>query len=106
MFVYCDKCKWTQDDFWSEEGDCYNPFNYVAQYQKYVFERPRDDMDWRIADEKTGDVKTVSRLEYVATLFESMAKTIRKQKYITYEDYLEQNPEGLCPECDNPLTLD
>ena len=30
MFIYCKKCDWSQDDFWSKE---YNPLKVLLSWQ-------------------------------------------------------------------------
>jgi hypothetical protein len=43
-FVYCSKCDWSQDDFWS---DRYNPFQYLneAWSSKLIKYRLDDQLD-------------------------------------------------------------
>jgi rubrerythrin len=107
-FVYCEKCGWTQDDFWSPDG--YNPMDFLNQFKKDLF---GDELDRVVTvddfDKETGKFigqKYTKWREIIADDFEMFAKRIRNQKYITREQFLKENPEWKCPLCGNRLEED
>ena len=109
MYVYCDKCRWTQDDFWDEND--YNPFiSLTTRYQKKLFDTKNIDAVFYVDGRDTfgrfiGQKPTTIR-EIMAEQFENFAKKIRNQRYITYKQYLEENPREECPICRNDLNTD
>jgi ribosomal protein S27AE len=104
MFIYCEKCGWTQDDFWSNiDEESYNPFTYVNQFKEEFFKH-QYELDDIYYNEGLQQYST--NREYYANLFERMANTIRKQKYIDIKQYKLENPSKLCPECGGHLIED
>ena len=100
MYIYCDKCKWTQDDFWHEE---YTPFSYMYErYHKEVLDGSIDDvMEIEKFDKYKGFIgmEPVTIREFITREMEHWVKKIQNQRYITIEQYRKENPDRTCPVC-------
>jgi len=108
MYVHCDNCKWSQDDFWTNEE--YNPFDFLTKSYKYqLIESGNANKIFNIDEfDSFGNYigqKPITTREMIATHFEIFAKRIREQRWITYEEYKSENPDGICPVCKNKLTF-
>jgi len=94
-FIHCHKCKWEQDDFYSEEG--YNPAKYLKGWNIKLLS---DDIDSLFSMDKNFLKKNgcVSNREVIAREYEKFANRIRKMRWITYEQW-KKDPNKICPEC-------
>ena len=108
MFVYCNKCNWTQDDFWSEDG--YNPFDFLKEnYKKELFGGELEkvfSVDKRDSFGNFIGQTPITMREQIANHMNEFANRIKNQRWITLEQFKKENPERLCPICKNKLSED
>ena len=108
MFIYCSKCNWSQDDFWSENG--YNPFNFLKENcQQQLFESKLEETFTIDKADYFGNFigqEPMTNREFLVRELKRWAKKIKHQRWITYEQYKKENPERKCPICKNILTED
>lgn len=97
-FVYCENCRWSQDDFYSING--YNPASYLKSWMgslcdNNIDEPFTDDEDFI---KRNGNI---SRREVIAREFEKFSKNIREMKWITSEQFYKdrENGKAVCPIC-------
>ena len=94
-YLHCHNCDFSQDDFWDEH---YNPVDSLKEWKNSLFEGSFDKPFTNCASfiKEHGNV---SLREVIAQEFEKCAKIIRNMKYRTYEEFIEKNPEKICPKC-------
>jgi len=108
MFIYCEKCNWTQDDFWSKEG--YNPFDFLEENHKEdLFGGNLDKVYYLDKNDSFGKfigTQPITGRQHIATSLRHWADKIEKQRYISYEQYRTENPDRKCPICKGHLIED
>lgn len=96
MFVYCRKCGWSQDDFYSRDG--YNPTKFLIGLNEDLF----GDLDKIVHFEELVDGKPlypdITVREWIARYYEEYAKRIREMKWVTADDFYN-DPNKVCPKC-------
>ena len=99
-FIYCSKCDWQQDDFYSEH---YNPAKSLKCWDRDIFGDRRDKLDESFSDDAQflKDNGDISKREVIAREYEKFANRIRKMRWITYEDWKKDYDAGTakCPDC-------
>lgn len=100
MYIRCDDCDWSQDDFYH---DGYNPASYLAGWNEYLYGDKRDELDKSFTDDseflrENGNITT---REVLARKYESFARKIRNMKWTTYDDFKRDKDAGIavCPRC-------
>ena len=108
MFVYCNRCKWSQDDFWIEDG--YNPFTFLTEnYKKTVFDGELEKVFTIDKRDSFGNFigqEPITYREFIANEFKRWGEKLKHQRWITLKQYRKENPDGLCPICKNKLSED
>ena len=106
MFIYCDDCRWSQDDFWSEDKDGYSPFrpDIVENLRKSLFKEKiyfdrfvLEDLHLPIRKDENGYYAIGQ--EYVAMKLIAKAKSIMNMQVKTGEEWKEVKDSFVCPEC-------
>lgn len=99
-FIYCSKCDWQQDDFYSEH---YNPAKHMLTWNRNLFGDRKGELDEIVkADpefiEQHGHITT---RELIAREFEACARKVRRMRWMTYEDWKKDHDDGVakCPDC-------
>ena len=110
-YLHCHSCDWGQDDFWDAEG--YNPFDkgrikwwreilidgitgkeiQLSFGSEFLLDHP--DVPHTKGDH--GDVLVDFR-DFLALELEKAARSIKKMKWPTFEDY-KNDPNKVCPKC-------
>lgn len=100
MYIRCEHCDWSQDDFYSES---YNPASYLADWNEYLFGSKRYRLDEVFSDdlEFVRENGTITTREVLSREYEKFADRIRTMKWFTYEDYKKDADAGnaICPNC-------
>jgi hypothetical protein len=91
MFVCCNKCNWSQDDFYDET---YNPAKWLKNWDNELFGEKRGELD------KLGmyDDRFLTTREVIARAYERFARRIREMQWVTYQDF-QNEPNKVCPRC-------
>ena len=97
-FVYCRKCDWSQDDFWSKS---YNPMNspsdWIDQIIKYDLNEPLAGHFDSYALKEMG-LESKTYREFFMYELEKNARKIKNMKWKTEKDFKDdQSPT--CPSC-------
>lgn len=107
MYIKCNTCKWSQDDFYNED---YNPYNVMLREDADIlFDKKLEDI---ITIEKTDKHRNFIGMEpmtYRQLLIYRLhgwAKRIENMEWITYDEYIKKNPNKKCPKCGNKLIED
>lgn len=101
-YLHCHNCNWSQDDFWDES---YNPITFIEKnYTKELLEEPLDRITKQDAEVHGEDgwhhfIEKLTNRERVARVLENHARTVRRMKYRTMEEFEKMNPEKKCPNC-------
>jgi hypothetical protein len=95
MYVRCQHCSWTQDDYW-DEG--YNPIKSLQEWQEILLDFEKLEEPFPT---EPGDPPRTYR-EVVAQECERAARKIREMAFLTLEEGRASN----CPLCDGPLIED
>ena len=99
-YVYCRKCGFEQDDFWS---DTYNPISRLKHWENLLVNGKIDNLfsDCNSFISEHGNITT---RELIARECEQSAKIIRETVYRTEKEWYESHK--VCPMCDEILTVD
>lgn len=101
MFVYCRKCGWNQDDFWS---DNYNPLKSLMDWKEMLLD-PMQDLDRLLMSCEDEDGPMTFR-EAIARACEAAANKVRDMEWRTMADLESANPDHMCPKCGEELSID
>ena len=102
VYIYCKKCNWSQDDFWSKN---YNPLKSLLDWEEALFSE-KMDTQFSTHSEFVARRGILTVREVIAKECEKVSKVILKMKYRTKEEYERLNPEKKCPYCQEPLHED
>ena len=99
MYLHCHSCDWSQDDFYSEDG--YNPARYLASWNDCLCGDEADKIDKQFSDDSEflHNNGAISTREVIAREYERFAKRIREMKFFTYEQWIAEKDEAVCPKC-------
>ena len=99
MYLHCHSCGWSQDDFYSEDG--YNPARYLASWNDCLCGDEADKIDKQFSDDSEflHNNGPISTREVIAREYERFAKRIREMKFVTYEQWIAEKDEAVCPKC-------
>lgn len=95
-YLHCHSCGWGQDDFWTENG--YNPITWL-------YKNCKQDL-FKIPNSITLENIEMKSTEYVILELEKTIRVIKNMRYRTYEEFKNENPNGLCPNCGEYLDED
>ena len=96
-YLHCHNCDWQQDDFWDKN---YNPIRFLLNWEKDLLNDLSNlDSSFTTDIQFIKDNGNITRRELIARELESHARTIRKMKFRTYEEYQRLNPDRICPNC-------
>lgn len=99
MYLHCHSCDWSQDDFYSEVG--YNPSRYLSSWNDRLCGEKSKNIDEQFTDDSeflknNGPITT---REVIAREYENFAKRIREMKWVTYEQWIREKDNAVCPKC-------
>lgn len=105
-FIYCNICRWSQDDFWDKEG--YNPFrqDIINDLKEELF---RDKVygdkfmfdDLGIVPEYDNEGYYADGRKIVAAVLIQKAKSILNMRVRTGKEWEEIKDTFCCPKCGN-----
>jgi hypothetical protein len=95
MFVYCEKCDWSQDDFWDRR---YNPIKFLQDDEEYLFNPLDNFMIFKYIG------KGESFRKYLIKSLKSVITKIECQHWSTKEEYDKSDKK--CPKCGSNLIED
>ena len=100
MYVHCNKCDWSQDDFYDES---YNPAKWLSkEFDSQLFGKDTKKLSEVLRckeflyDKPIRSDMTVQ--ENIARWYEHFADCIRNMKWTTYRQY-SRDPNKTCPLC-------
>jgi hypothetical protein len=100
-FIYCDKCKWQQDDFWTER---YNPASsfYDTVKEDILRHRLNEPLGNHFDSQFLKDSNLVGKTwrDYFLWKVERIKSRILRMRWETEEQY-RNDPDKRCPECGN-----
>ena len=93
MYIRCNECEWSQDDFWQKGG--YNPLRYMMDWEDQLIDKFSVPFDGEL------DTKGMTYGQVIARDMVNGAKQILKQKWATIEDFkkAKENGTAICPKC-------
>jgi len=104
-FIYCDNCRWGQDDFWSPDG--YNPFrpDLINDLKDSLFKDKIYIDEWYFKETGLSNYSKdekgyyISGTDFVAHELERKAKNIKHMVVKTNEEWKKIRDTFVCPEC-------
>ena len=117
MFIYCSRCDWNQDDFWSDD---YNPIEKNAENLAELIKKAIDQEQPQrlVSTDRTEAVKQgmpfdidrngnaqVDIRDYLAKKLENLGRRIREMHWLTKEDF-DQDTNQTCPRCGSTVRMD
>jgi hypothetical protein len=95
-YLHCHSCDWEQDDFYSIAE--YNPASSLKDWMELLCS---EEIDAQFTDDAQflKENGPLTNREIIARDFERYAKIIREMTWITYESWLKEKGNAICPKC-------